>query len=169
MPVGFHVVVRADSAFSRFTTPGVPGDSLFWFSFLAIDVMAAYTSMLSSGLFEKFPQLKCAVLEAGGNWISAWLDRMDHKYEVMQAVVPLTMKPSEYFYRQCIIAMDPDEGMNSEVIQHIGDDYVTWASDYPHIDASFGVAKEMKESPASLPTSSQHKVLGGNLMRFYNL
>ena len=169
MPVGFHVVVRADSAFSRFTTPGVPGDSLFWFSFLAIDVMAAYTSMLSSGLFEKFPQLKCAVLEAGGNWISAWLDRMDHKYEVMQAVVPLTMKPSEYFYRQCIIAMDPDEGMNSEVIQHIGDDYVTWASDYPHIDASFGVAKEMKESLASLPTSSQHKVLGGNLMRFYNL
>tara|TARA_B100000676_G_C18042777_1_gene826035 strand:+ start:23 stop:1159 length:1137 start_codon:yes stop_codon:yes gene_type:complete len=169
MPVGFHVVVRSESAFSRFTTPGVPGDSLFWFAFLAIDVMAAYTSMLSSGLFEKHPRLKCAVLEAGGNWISAWLDRMDHKYEVMQAVVPLTMKPSEYFYRQCIIAMDPDEGMNAEVIKHIGDDYVTWASDYPHIDASFGVAAEMKESLASLPEVSQHKVLGGNLMRFYGL
>ena len=57
------------------------------------DVMAAFTSMVSSGIFEKYPRLKCSVLEAGGNWISAWLDRMDHKYEVMSSVVPMSMKP----------------------------------------------------------------------------
>jgi len=169
MPVGFHVVVREKPAFASFSTPGAPGDGLFFFSFLAIDVMAAFTSMMSSGMFELYPRLKCSVLEAGGNWISAWLDRMDHKYKVMAAAVPLSREPSEYFYRQCLIAMDPDEGMNAEVIRHVGADYVTWASDYPHIDASMGVTGEMKQSLASLPIEDQNKVLGNNIRRFYNL
>ncbi len=169
MPVGFHVVVRDRPAFQSFSVPGTPGDGLFFFAFLAIDVMAAFTSMIASGIFETYPRLKCAVLEAGGNWISAWLDRMDHKFEVTAAVSPLSRKPSEYFYRQCIVAMDPDESMNAEVIRHIGADYVTWASDYPHIDASFGVARQMKASLKHLPAASQEKVLGGNVMRFYGL
>ncbi len=169
MPVGFHVVVRDHPPHHAFASPHTPGNGLFFFAFLAIDVMAAFTEMVSSGMFEKYPHLKCAVLEAGGNWISAWLDRMDHKYEVMSATLPLSMKPSAYFYRQCLIAMDPDEGMNAQVIEHIGADYVIWASDYPHIDASYGVVKDMKESVASLPAVAQDKVLGGNVARFYGL
>ena len=169
MPVGFHVVVREKPAFAAFSTPGVPGDGLFWFSFLAIDVMAAFTSMLTSGMFERYPKLKCSVLEAGGNWISAWLDRMDHKFEVMAEAVPMTLKPSEYFFRQCLISLDPDEGMNRQIVEHIGPEYVTWASDYPHIDASMGVVKEMKESLAGLPAAYRGLVLGGNIERFYEL
>ena len=110
-----------------------------------------------------------SVLEAGGNWIAAWLDRLDHKYEVMKDSVPFSMKPSRYFYRQCLISVDPDETMTAQVVEHIGADYVIWASDYPHIDASMGVVKEIKRRLASLPVESQEKVLGGNAMRFYGL
>lgn len=168
MPVGFHVVVREENAFQHMAEPGA-GGGLFFFAFLAIDVMAAFTSMISAGMFEKYPRLKCSVLEAGGNWIGAWLDRLDHKHEVMAKQVPFQLKPSAYFYRQCLISMDPDEGMTRQVIEHIGADYVTWASDYPHIDASFGVVKEMKERVAGLPQSDQDKVLGDNVIRFYGL
>ena len=167
MPVGFHVVVREKNAFHHMSDP--VGNGLFFFAFLAIDVMAAFTAMISAGMFETYPRLKCSVLEAGGNWISAWLDRLDHKFEVMQSLMPFSMKPSEYFYRQCLISMDPDEGMTAEVVRHIGADYVTWASDYPHIDASYGVVAEMKESVASLPQEAQDKVLGENVLRFYGL
>ena len=168
MPVGFHVVVREQNAFHHMPEPNV-GASLFFFAFLAIDVMAAFTAMVCAGMFERFPRLKCSVLEAGGNWISAWLDRLDHKSEVMKRAAPFRLKPSEYFYRQCLISMDPDEGMTSEVVNHIGADNVTWASDYPHIDASFGVVKEMRESIGALPTDAQRKVLGENVVRFYGL
>ncbi|MCZ6710650.1 MAG: amidohydrolase family protein [Gammaproteobacteria bacterium] len=168
MPVGFHVVVRENPAFHEFSGRGRES-SLFFFAFLAIDVMAAFTQMLSSGMFERYPQLKCSVLEAGGNWIAAWLDRLDHKYEVMKDTVPFSMKPSEYFYRQCLISVDPDETMTAQIIEHMGDDFVIWASDYPHIDASMGVVKEIKQRLSSLPVSSQQKVLGGNAMRFYGL
>jgi len=169
MPVGFHVVVR-DQPFFRewFFRPGAP-DGLFGFAFLAIDVMAAFTQMLSVGMFERYPRLKCSVLEAGANWIAAWLDRLDHKYRVMAHRTPIRMKPSEYFYRQCLISVDPDESTTAEIVQHIGADYFIWASDYPHIDASFGVVAELKERLAPLPEADRRKVLGENAIRFYGL
>ena len=59
--------------------------------------------------------------------------------------------------------------MTAEVVNHIGADYFVWASDYPHIDSSLGVAQEIRERLASLPAASQRKVLGENAVRFYNL
>ncbi|MGH7963989.1 MAG: amidohydrolase family protein, partial [Candidatus Binatia bacterium] len=82
---------------------------------------------------------------------------------------PIKMKPSEYFYRQCLVSADPDESATAKIVEHMGADYFIWASDYPHIDASFGVVKEMKERLASLPLADQRKVLGENAIRFYGL
>jgi predicted TIM-barrel fold metal-dependent hydrolase len=168
MPVGFHVVVRDQPSFREWVRPGADF-GLFNFTFLAIDVMAGFTQMMSLGMFDKYPRMKCTVLESGANWISAWLDRMDHKYIPMRSRTQLKMKPSEYFYRQCLVSADPDETMTAQVVAHIGPDYFVWASDYPHIDSSFGVAKEIKERIAPLPLDAQRKVLGGNAIRFYNL
>jgi len=168
MPVGFHVVVRDQPAFQGWLHRD-RRDRLFGFAFLAMDVMAAFTQMLSWGMFEQYPRLKCAVLESGANWISAWLDRLDHKFQVMAAYTPLKMKPSEYFYRQCLVSADPDETLTASVVEHMGPEYFVWASDYPHVDASFGVVKEMKERLAPLPLAAQDKVLGENAIRFYNL
>jgi len=173
MPFGFHVVVREHRPLPEWqrqnTDAPLETVGLFGFTFLALDVMAAFTSIVSKGIFEKYPRLKCGVLESGANWISAWLDRMDHKYEVMKAFTPITMKPSEYFYRQCLVSADPDETATAKIVEHMGADYFIWASDYPHIDASYGVVKEMKERLSSLPLASQRKVLGENAVRFYGL
>jgi predicted TIM-barrel fold metal-dependent hydrolase len=168
MPVAFHVVVRDQQWFRQWLRKD-PSDGLFGFAFLAIDVMAAFTQMLCAGMFERYPRLKCAVLEAGSNWIVAWLDRLDHKYRVMAHQTPIRMEPSAYFYRQCLISADPDESVTAEMIQHVGADYFIWASDYPHIDASFGVVRELKAHLASLPEEARRKVLGDNAVRFYRL
>lgn len=172
MPVAFHVVVREQQTFHEWTRRrnGSQGPyGLFGQAFLAIDVMTAFTSMVALGMFEKYPRLKCAVLEAGATWIAAWLDRLDYKGAVTEAFTPITLKPSEYFYRQCLVSADPDETMIAQVVEHMGADYFVWASDYPHIDASFGVVKEMKERIAPLPPDAQRKVLGENALRFYGL
>ncbi|MDE0552844.1 MAG: amidohydrolase family protein, partial [Candidatus Poribacteria bacterium] len=168
LPLAFHVVVREKPTLFEWHE-GNEGLGLFSFTFLGIDVMAAFTSMCSLGIFEKYPKVKCLILEAGSNWISAWLDRMDHKFIPTQSRTPLTMKPSECFYRQCLISADPDESLTSEVIQHMGDDYFVWASDFPHIDADFGTAKEIAEHISPLPLESQKKVLGENALNFYGL
>ena len=168
MPIAFHVVVRDRQWFRQWLRKD-PSDGLFGFAFLAIDVMAAFTQMLCAGMFERYPRLRCAVLEAGSNWIAAWLDRLDHKYRVMAHQTPIRMEPSAYFYRQCLISADPDESVTAEMIRHLGADYFIWASDYPHIDASFGVVRELRQHLASLPEDARRKVLGDNARRFYRL
>jgi predicted TIM-barrel fold metal-dependent hydrolase len=55
------------------------------------------------------------------------------------------------------------------MVEHIGADYFIWASDYPHIDASMGVVRELKERLAPLPEDARRKVLGQNAYRFYGL
>src|SRR5712664_1093919 len=168
MPVAFHVVVRDRQWFRQWQRRD-PSDGLFSIVFLAIDVMAAFTQMLSAGMFERYPRLRCVVLEAGSNWIAAWLDRLDHKYRVLAHQTPIRMPPSEYFRRQCLISADPDESVTAQMVEHLGADYFVWASDYPHIDASFGVVRELKERLAPLPEEARRKVLGLNARRFYRL
>ena len=174
MPIAFHVVARHESTLQGYhggadARGAAGGEAVFAFTFLALDVMAAFTSMMTRGMFEKYPRLKCAVLEAGSNWITAWLDRMDHKAEVMHAFTPMKLLPSEYFKRQCLISAEPDESITAAVAQRLGEDYVIWASDYPHLDASFNVVSEIREKIAGLPESAQRKILGENAVRFYGL
>jgi predicted TIM-barrel fold metal-dependent hydrolase len=94
---------------------------------------------------------------------------MDHKWEVMRTMSPAKQEPSAYFYRQCLVSADPDETVIAPIIEAIGADYFVWASDYPHIDASFGVVGEIRSRIASLPDQDQAKVLGLNAQRFYGL
>ena len=170
MPVAFHVVARTENTLPEwYGTRNVVGSVVFGFAFLALDVMAAFTSMMTSGMFETYPRLKLAVLEAGSNWITAWLDRLDHKSEVMRPFSSMKLLPSEYFKRQCVISAEPDESMTAQVVDHLGADYVVWASDYPHLDASFHVVDTLRERIASLPADAQRKVLGDNTLRFYGL
>ena len=171
LPIAFHVVVR-DQATNTYVEPHNGGGVSFGllnFAFLAIDVMGGFTELISAGVLERFPRLKVAVLETGANWISAWLDRLDHKYEVIHAATRLKQKPSDYFRRQCLVSADPDESMTAEIVRHVGAEYFVWASDYPHIDASMGVVAEIRRHLAVLPPEDQAKVLGGNAMRFYGL
>ena len=170
MPFAFHVVARENPLFAPWALDRKHGtDGVFAFAFLAIDVMAAFTSAMTRGLFEKYPRLRCAVLEAGSNWITAWLGRLDHKYEMGGFRTPLCLLPSEYFRRQCVISAEPDEALTGPVLEYLGEDLMVWASDYPHIDAAFGVVDEIRGRLAGLPESAQRKVLGENAVRFYGL
>jgi predicted TIM-barrel fold metal-dependent hydrolase len=171
MPIAFHVVARQGGLLLPWLggkTDHV-GQTVFSFTFLALDVMAAFTSMLTRGIFERYPRLRCAVLEAGSNWITAWLDRMDHKFEIMRSFSPMKLLPSEYFKRQCVISAEPDESITAQIIEHLGAEYVIWASDYPHLDASFNVVGQLRQRIARLPADAQRKVLGENAQRFYKL
>jgi predicted TIM-barrel fold metal-dependent hydrolase len=169
MPVAFHVVAREASPFTPWFVGTQGIDGVFAFAFLAIDVMAAFTQMLTRGLFERHARLRCAVLEAGSNWITAWLDRLDHKVERGGFETPLKLLPSEYFRRQCVISADPDETLTAPVVEHLGADLCVWASDYPHLDADFGVVAEIRSRLSGLPEATQRKVLGENVVRFYGL
>jgi uncharacterized protein len=171
MPIAFHVVVHQKDLLADYDSGPGATNTAFKGCFLALEVMAAFTQLLLSGVLERHPRLRVAVLETGSNWLGAWLDRMDHKWEKLMVgrEAVLKMKPSEYFHRQCIISADPDETMTDVMVERFGDDKVVWASDYPHIDAEENVLPELRRSLARLPIESQRNVLGNNAVRFYGL
>jgi len=60
--------------------------------------MIQMTSMAFQGVFEMFPLLKVAFLEAGCTWVPYWLGRMDEEWEKRGALEApgCKRKPSEY-------------------------------------------------------------------------
>jgi predicted TIM-barrel fold metal-dependent hydrolase len=133
--------------------------------------MLAALSVIAGGVLERFPRLKVAFLESGCAWLPFWLHRMDEHWEKRAHEVPwLRMKPSEYFRRQCMISCDPDEATIPAVVHYIGEDYVCWASDYPHWDAIFpGAVAELRKHLNGLSEAAQQKILGDNARRFLDL
>jgi predicted TIM-barrel fold metal-dependent hydrolase len=174
MPIGFHVVAREIEqgplwSYLKGGTPKTSGALVS--TFLGLEVMIVFTQMVTAGVLARHPRLRMAVLETGSNWLIAWLDRMDHKFEKIVAgrKSDLTMLPSEYFRAQCVISADPDESMTLAVVERLGDVKLIWASDYPHIDAETDVLRSLRRQLAGLPEDSLNRVLGGNCLRFYGL
>jgi predicted TIM-barrel fold metal-dependent hydrolase len=127
----------------------------------------------AGGVLERHPKLTVLVLEANGGWIVPFLERLDHHFEIFRWDVPnLTMKPSEYFRRQCYISFDPDESTLEFTARHplVGAERIIWASDYPHPDAKFpGVVRELLEHTEHLDAAARARIVGGNARAVYGL
>ena len=138
-----------------------------------VEQMLACMDILLGGVLERFPRLKIMFLEAGGSWICGWLDRLDHQSDSFGGGGPggrLTLKPSEYFQRQCWISFDPDECHLEPTVARLGADRLIWASDYPHFDGTFpGAVQSIKNNVSGLPEADQRKILGENSAQIHGL
>ncbi len=104
-----------------------------------LEQMAAAAAILLGGVCERHPLLRVAFLESGTGWLPYWLARLDEHREWMYdgECASLSLAPSEYFARQCVISSDPEDTLAEFVIGQVGADHVMWASDFPHPDAAF--------------------------------
>jgi uncharacterized protein len=68
-------------------------------------------SMTTGGVLERHPRLRCAFLEGTAGWLYWWLWRLDDQWEKFGPGCErrISMMPSDYFKRQCYIALDVDE------------------------------------------------------------
>jgi predicted TIM-barrel fold metal-dependent hydrolase len=124
------------------------------------------------GAFERHPDLRVAFLESGTGWLPYWLARLDEHAEWMadSECADLSLRPSAYFARQCVISTDPEDPMAAFSVAAVGADHVVWASDFPHPDAAFPDALEqfLTHSPG-LSDRDLDAVLWGTPLRFYRL
>ena len=76
-----------------------------------IELMLALGSLLTGGVFARFPGLRAAFLEGSCSWVPWWLWTLDERVEKFgdDERFHLTMRPSEYFRRNCWVSVDPDE------------------------------------------------------------
>jgi uncharacterized protein len=135
------------------------------------DNMATMAHFIFTGILERFPKLRLAILESNAGWLPFWLGRMDvhshGRYSVMGKPKGLSMLPSEYFLRQCTVACDSDERALRYAVDHLKGDCIVWNTDYPHLDG-IEPAKALPEFDAQ-PISAEvkRKILWDNAVKLY--
>jgi predicted TIM-barrel fold metal-dependent hydrolase len=130
--------------------------------------MGAMASMTTGGVLERHPNLRCAFLEGTAGWLYWWLWRLDDQWEKFGPGCErqISMMPSEYFKRQCYIALDADEEPAVDVVNKLGARYFVVSSDYPHSDGAFPEAIEQFLS-LSLSDEQRRQILWDNCARLY--
>ena len=130
--------------------------------------MLGLGSFIGGGILARHPKLKVAFLEANCSWVPWLLWRFDEGWEREGDVFmpELQMAPSEYFKRQCWVAVEPDEAPARYMIEAMGSDQIVFSTDYPHGDSRYPNAVEyFLKLP--LADEDKRKILWDNCARFY--
>jgi predicted TIM-barrel fold metal-dependent hydrolase len=134
-------------------------------------VQAQLTSLVSEGVFDRFPSLRVALLECGFSWLPFLLWRLDKDWKAVWREVPwLKSKPSDYVYRHFRATTEPaqlpaDPARRAEAAELIrARDFLMFASDHPHDHGGGGAALL-----GVLDDDGRDAVLRGNAARFYSL
>jgi len=127
-------------------------------------------ALILGGVFERHPALKYVIAENGAWWVPDILSRMDAKWEGDHATRKfgpaafrsgLTMKPGEYFGRNCWMAASVMGPAEIERRHQIGVGNLMWGSDYPHPEGTWpNTRRWLAERFRDVPVAETRSILG---------
>jgi uncharacterized protein len=136
------------------------------------EAMGAMMSMIVHGVFERYPAMRAAYMEAGCGWVPSWLHRIDEQLEMAPSEFPeLTMSATDYFRRNCWVTTECEDPYVADVIRWFGDDHILFESDFPHPDSKYPHATDefLRLLPDQISDANKAKVLWDNPLDFYRL
>ena len=159
--------------------PGVPPTPAGWPSYFYeqyVDMAGVFatqvTSIVSEGVFDLFPSVKVALIEAGFTWLPPHMWRFDKEWKNLRRLVPWVKRaPSEYIREHVRLTVQPLDAPGStkqllDVVDQLGsDDILLYASHYPRLH--MGDAEE--KLIAHLPDTLARKVRGENARALYGI
>jgi predicted TIM-barrel fold metal-dependent hydrolase len=166
IPLGFHEATGSSSRQSG--DQFEPNFGLRRVYAQPFEQMLGLGSFVGGGILERHPGLRVAFLEANCSWAPWLLWRLDEGYEREGDIFmsDLKMAPSEYFKRQCVLSVEPDETPARYLIEQIGCEQLVFSTDYPHGDSRYPEAVDsFLELP--LPDEDKRKILWDNCADFY--
>ena len=123
--------------------------------------------IIYSGVLETYPSLQVVIAESGIGWIPYILDRMNLEWEEQYKDLTLTMKPTEYWHRQCRATYQSDE-IGIRLLDILGEDNVMWGSDFPHPDGVWPDSQSFIEKELGhLTDETRHRIVCGNAAKLY--
>jgi predicted TIM-barrel fold metal-dependent hydrolase len=128
-------------------------------------------SMCASGVFERFPKLRAATIEADAGWVPWMMEKMDEAYLKHHFWVRPKLKhlPSEYYRSNCFASFGEDRAAMDLVELHGLENNFMWANDYPHHEGSWPHSAEAIERTFGdkLKEETRVKLLGLNAARVF--
>ena len=128
-------------------------------------------SLISEGVFSKFPKLKVVFTESGFTWVPSLMWRFDKNWKGLRREIPWVDRlPSEIMKDHLRLTTQPmDEPSNSifllEILEQIGsEEMLLFSTDYPH----WHFDKKEEAIPSELPDQLKEKILWKNAKALYN-
>ncbi|MBI3742984.1 MAG: amidohydrolase [Chloroflexi bacterium] len=128
------------------------------------------STILFSGILERFPKLKVVSSESGMGWVPYLLEVADHQWDRQGlARLGMTIKPSEYCHRQCCVNFW-FEVYGAGVRRNIGINNILWESDFPHPTCTWPESRKYIEASMKDWTAQERrKVLVDNAAKLFHL
>jgi len=142
----------------------------FMISF-TMPVMMGFFSMTGGGVLDRFPKLRVAFLEAGGDWLPYTVDRMGRYYEVTKVngrPVPKRQAQEYLGDGNLFLSVEGDERMLPTVIEVIGEDQILVSADMPHPEARENCMAEIEER-RDIRQTAKEKILTHNPARLFGI
>ena len=132
--------------------------------------------MLFSGVFERYPGLRMAVTECGAFWASDLLWMMDMVFDGDHGTKKLnpdlaknlTMRPSDYFDRNCGLGAANTRRRDLTKRYEIGVGNIMWGNDFPHPEGTWPhTARFLRSAFWDIPVDETAVMLGEAAGAFY--
>jgi predicted TIM-barrel fold metal-dependent hydrolase len=141
----------------------------------------ALPHLVFGGVLERHPDMQLVFTEQGTAWIPEELARLDYFFGRMhsaagsqevewgnEVVAKLSLKPSEYWARQCHVGASFIRPAEVTLRDAVGVDRIMWGSDYPHKEASYPYSHEaLRLSFAGVEPHDVQAMVGGNAAELY--
>ncbi len=164
--VGFHQTNATETAL------GLPEYYIEWHTNISQAWQAQLVGLVAHGVFDKFEELKVAMIESSWTWVPSLMWRFDHNYRSLRREVPWVKRmPSEHIRERVRFTTQPMEYPENpqdlyRMFEMIGsEDFLMFSTDYPHwdFDSPYHVF------PPSFPKDLRKKILSENARSFYGL
>jgi len=172
LPLAMHVGAEGLGTNAPPTATGYPAYYIEWHTLLPTTAMSHLVSLVCQGVFERFPGLRVAVVEAGVTWLPGLLWRLDSNWRSLRSEAPwLKELPSETIRRHVRFTTQPLEQPGNveslwRVLEAVDglDEMLMFATDYPHWDFD-----EPSQVSRRLPAGWRDAVMSENARAFYRL
>jgi len=169
LPLALHIGGEGAGISSPATAVGHPTTYFEWYGSLPQTYMAHIMSMVTEGVFERFPELKVVLCHGGVFWLPHIMWRFDKNWKAQRSETPwVKQAPSRYilehFYSTTYpLEAAPEPKYLHQVLEMIeADRTLLFSSSYPNQE--FGDPFEMI---GDLPESLRPRVLVDNALAVY--
>jgi len=133
---------------------------------------AHVASLALSGIFEKHPNLRFAMIEGGFAWVPSLSWRLDTQWRrFVSETARVRRRPSEYIADHIWFTTQPIEEPHRpsdlhKVFEHLGgSDKIMFSTDYPHWDFD----SPLHAFQVRIPASQREQIYTENARAFYRL
>jgi len=129
----------------------------------------ALSDLILAGALVRYPRLKVVLVENEISWIPFYLSQYDKYLGRGTFDSPLTMPPSEYFFRQ-VYATFFNDPPAAWILPHWGTNNCMWSNDYPHPNSTWPNSRDViQRDLGHLAAEDRTRLIRGNVTSLYGL